>query len=149
GARLVQLQQDETRSKNVTGDSEARTNSRRRLKCLTRVWKRLYEFERSISIFFGVERKRGFVLRQVMAIAIVSIFFLQTASVRQQDLQQVGSATRAVNWSTKALSDQARQVAGVIDVRVRDQHGVERVRIERRILPVALAQFLQALKHST
>ena len=36
----------------------------------------------------------------------------------------------------------------MIDVRVSDQNSIERTRIKRRGLPVALAQFFQSLKQS-
>ena len=47
----------------------------------------------------------------------------------------------------EAQRDEARQVARMIYVRVRDEHGIESCRIERRFLPVALAQFPQSLEH--
>src|SRR6266850_6819370 len=49
----------------------------------------------------------------------------------------------------KSFSDKSRQIAGVVYVGVRDQNGVDRSRIKRWFLPIALAQFLQPLEHAT
>ncbi len=48
----------------------------------------------------------------------------------------------------ETLSDESRQISSVVYVGVSNQNSVERARIERRILPISFAQFLQALEHS-
>jgi len=47
------------------------------------------------------------------------------------------------------MVDEARQVPGVIDVRMRDDTSVDRSGIERRFLPIAIAQIVTALKQTT
>ena len=47
------------------------------------------------------------------------------------------------------MTDEPRQVTRVIDVRMRDDYRVDRSRIERWLLPVALAQLLQALEQTS
>ena len=84
-----------------------------------------------------------------MAIAIVGLFFLQTRRIGKQDLQQGGSAARAINRAAKTVTDESRKIAGMIDVRVGDDYGVNGGCVERRLLPVALAQFTQTLKQAT
>src|SRR6266849_441448 len=49
----------------------------------------------------------------------------------------------------KSFSDKSRQIAGVVYVGVRDQNGIDRARIKRWLLPIALPQLLQSLKHAT
>src|SRR6266850_3413869 len=83
-----------------------------------------------------------------MPIAIVRLFFLKPPGVRQQYLQQIAGPSRTINWTTEPLPDQARQVSGVIDVCVSNQHRIYCARIEGRLLPVSFPQFLESLEHS-
>src|SRR5262249_35012474 len=128
--------------------SKARTNTGSNFDCLTRIRNRLQQLQSSKRVLFGIEREGRSVFSQFMTIAIVGIFFLQTSRIRQEYFQQVGSASRTVNRAAKALLDEARQVACMIDVRVRDENRVQRSGLERRILPVAFTQFFQPLKQS-
>jgi len=48
----------------------------------------------------------------------------------------------------KSVPYQTRKITSVIDVRVCDENGIESAGIERRLLPVTIAQFAQALEHS-
>jgi len=48
----------------------------------------------------------------------------------------------------KAVLNESRKIAGVIDVRVCDENRLYGARIERRLLPVAFAQFFQTLKQT-
>ena len=84
----------------------------------------LEEFQCCLSIFFGVKRERWIVTRYLVAVAIVGFFLLQASRVWQQYAQKFGGATGAIDWTMKALLDQARQITGVIDVGVSEQHGV-------------------------
>src|SRR5215216_813522 len=117
---MVHFQQHETRSENVPCDSEAGANSRSNLDRLARVSNRFEQLQRSKRILLGVKRKCGLVLGYVVTIAIVSIFFLQTSGIGQQYLQKIRGAARTVNRAMKTLCDKARQVTGMIDVRVGD-----------------------------
>src|SRR5215213_761940 len=76
---MVQLEQHQARAENVARDSEAATNSRRRFKRLTRVRQSFHKVQSLVGIFFSVERQRWFVLREVVAVAIISFFFLPAA----------------------------------------------------------------------
>src|SRR6185503_17646067 len=82
-------------------------------------------------------------------IAIVGFFFLQARGVGQKDLQQVSSAARAKYRPAKTMADEARQIAGVVDVRVGNDHRVDSGCVERRLLPVAIAQIASTLKEPT
>jgi hypothetical protein len=45
----------------------------------------------------------------------------------------------------KSLSDEARQIARVVDMRMGNQHCVQSSRIEGRLLPVSFAEFTNPL----
>src|SRR5687767_11081881 len=85
-------------------------------------------------------------LRQLVTIPKVSVFFLEPSGIGQHYLQQIGGAARTVNWTMKTLPDEPRQVTRVVYVSMRDENGVQRTRIKRRVLPIAFAQFLEPLK---
>ena len=108
----------------------------------------LQQLQGFARILFCVQRQRRKVLCDFVPIAIVGFLFLQTRCIGQKNLEQISAAARTINWSAKTVLDEPRQIAGVIDVRVRDDHGIHRRRIERRFLPVTLTQFAQALKQS-
>ena len=74
------------------------------------------------------------------------LFLLQMRRVPQQDLEQIGGAARAIHRTLEAVPDKPRQVARVIDVRVAQDDGGERARIERRPRPVPQAQGLESLE---
>ena len=46
------------------------------------------------------------------------------------------------------MIDEPRQITGVIDMRVSDDHRIDRSSIERRLLPVPVAQIMTALKQA-
>ena len=46
------------------------------------------------------------------------------------------------------MTDEPRQISGVIDVRVGDDYRVNPGRIERRLCPIAFTQFMSALKQT-
>jgi hypothetical protein len=87
-------------------------------------------------------------LTEFVTILVVGILFLQTTCVWQKYLQEIRCSARAIDWPMKSLPNQTRQVASVIDVRVRNENCVQRTGIEWRVLPVALAKFLESLEHS-
>jgi len=60
--------------------------------------------------------------RDFVSIAIVGFFFLQTSRIRKQYAEEFSGAARAIDWATETLLHEAREVAGVINMRVRQQH---------------------------
>src|SRR5215211_349112 len=108
----------------------------------------MQQFQRSERILFRVERKCWSVFGQLVTVAIVGLFLLETPRIGQEYLQKVCGAARAVNWTMKTMSHQARQITGVVDVCVSDQNSIQRTCIEGRLLPVSFAQFLQTLEES-
>ena len=100
------------------------------------------------GILFGVERQRRVMLAEAALVRELRVLFLQVRGVGQHQLAQVGRAAGAVHRALEALRDEPRQPAGVIDVRVRQDDGVDRLGRDRQRRPVALPQLLQALEQS-
>ena len=108
----------------------------------------LQQCQRRFSIFFRVKRERGRVTRCLVAIAVVGFFFLEAGGVGKQYAQEFGGAARAINRPAETLLDEARKIAGVIDVRVREQHRIDRGRRKRRRFPIPLTQRPRALEET-
>ena len=87
-------------------------------------------------------------LRQMMLVAIIRFFFLKMTRVGQQNSGEIHGSGRRVNRSFVTVRNEPRQVTGVIDVGVRQNDGVHRRRVHRRIFPVSQPQFFEALKQT-
>ena len=74
---------------------------------------------------FRVERQRGLVLREVVAVGVRRVFFLQPAGVGQDDLAQILRALRAEHAAAESLRHEPRQIAAMIEVRVRQHDRVD------------------------
>ena len=109
---------------------------------------RLQPLERAGGIDLRVERQRRAVLRVVLPIRLASVLFLNVRRVRQHQRAQIPGARRAEHASAKALGDEPRQVAAVIEVRVRQDDGVDPRRIDRKRPPVAISQLLETLEET-
>ncbi len=81
-----------------------------------------------------------------MAICEFRILFLQVAGIRQQDFTEIRCRTRTEDWPCKTLLDQQRQVAGMVEMGVREKNRLDPMRINREAIPIAQAQCLEALK---
>ena len=86
------------------------------------------------------------VLGRLLLIVVSRFFLLQMCRVRKKNSQEIQGRGCSVNGSAKALFYKTRQIARVIDMRVCQNNGVNRARIDRRILPVPQSQILQSLK---
>ena len=64
-------------------------------------------------------------LRGVATIGLLGFFLLQPGGIRQHHAQQVGGAGGAVDWAPESLFREQRQVAGVVDMPVAEDDGVE------------------------
>src|SRR5258706_6827892 len=87
-------------------------------------------------------------LGDLVAVAIISLFVLQTRRVRQKHFQQVGSPARAINRPTKTVTNKTWQVTRMIDMRMGENYRINQRGIEGWLLPVAFAQFAHALEQS-
>ena len=95
-----------------------------------------------------IQRQRRCVLRVAVAVRVRRILFLNPTRIRQDDAAEIECAGGAEHAASKSLRDQSRQVAAMIQVRVREHDCVDVGSAHRKRLPVALAQLLQALKES-
>jgi hypothetical protein len=76
------------------------------------------------------------------------VFFLQVRAVGQQQPAQLPRRRRAVDAAAEAVPDQQRQVAAVIDVRMRQHDGRQLGRVDRQPRPVAQPQLLESLEQA-
>src|SRR5436853_6402452 len=95
--RAFEFQQYEARPEYVPGDVKARPHARRNLRRLARVRASMNQLQSGVRVRFRVERERGRVSREVVAVAILRLLLLQTRGVRQQQLQEVCRPLRPVD----------------------------------------------------
>ena len=79
---------------------------------------RLQLGNRAECIWFRIERQCWRVLAVSVTIGLACIFLLQSSRVRQNQTTQIGGAWSAEHTTAESLSDQTRQVAAVIKMRV-------------------------------
>ena len=89
---------------------------------------RLQLIERTRRIDLRVQRQRGVVLRIAVPIRLARVFFLNPRGVGQHEGAQVASAGRTEDAAAKTLRDEPRQVTTVIEMRMGQDHGVDRSR---------------------
>ena len=99
-------------------------------------------------VALGVERQRGRVFGEALAVGKGRVFFLDVAAVGQQDLRQIARGRRGPHLAVKSLLGQQGQVAAVVQVRVGQQHGADVVGQHRQRVAVAQAQLLVALEQT-
>ena len=147
GRSLLDRHPDERRSQQMAGVDELDVDAvdeRHRLVERNRLQLR----QRAKRIRFAVERQRRVVPRVVQPVRFARILFLKARRVGQHQLAQVGRARRAEDAAVIPVGHEPRQVAGVIEMRVR-QNGRREIRgIERQRLPVAQPQFLETLEQA-
>jgi hypothetical protein len=98
------------------------------------------------SVSFGVERQRRFMLRRPGLVGVSGVLFLQPRRIWEQDARQFDRRRRAVDRPVEAVTRESRQIACVVNVRVSQDHRVDRRRVEGERFPVPQPQFLQALE---
>ena len=99
---------------------------------------RTHEFERIQRIVRRVQRLDQFV-SGTLRLAVLPLRFLlvDVGGVLQHDVQQFRRGVRAVDLALKALLDQQRQPAAVVDVGMGKDHAFDLGGIERERLPVS------------
>ena len=108
---------------------------------------RLEESERPLDVGEVEERQRRLVLRQLLPVEVLGVFFLQVRGVLEEDLGELTRRRRAVDRPGEALPHEPRHTPDVVEVRVGEDHGRDRAGVELRVGPVAQAQGLLALEH--
>ena len=114
----------------------------------TLVADRLQQPECTGGIRRRIERQGRLVLRVAVPVGVGRVLFLDLGRIGQYQCAQVARARRAIDPPSEPLCHQARQVAGMIEVRMRQDHRMNRRGFNREWAPVALAQGLQPLKET-
>src|SRR3972149_6789984 len=83
-----------------------------------------------------------------MLVTVPRFYFLQVSGVGQQNARQIDRRGSGVNRAFVTQSHKLRQIAGVIDVRVRQNDGVYRTRVDGRLRPVPETQVLRSLEQA-
>src|SRR5262245_53179777 len=71
------------------------------------------------------------------------------SGIRQEDAGQIDRGGRRIHWTLVAVSNKARQVTRVIDVRMGEDDCINGLRIDGWRFPVSQSQILGPLKQST
>ena len=87
---------------------------------------RLQQRHRAVGVFRREERQRRLMVRVALAVRALRVFFLQLGRVGEHDARELGGGRRAEDAAAKPLADEPRQVAAVIEMRVRQDDGVDR-----------------------
>ncbi len=104
--------------------------------------------QRLPRVVLGIERQRRLVLGEAVAVGELGVLLLQIAAVGQQDLAQIGGGLGRDHLALEAVLDQQRQIAGMIEMGMGQEHGVEARRMRPAARPVAQAQLLVALEQA-
>lgn len=84
-----------------------------------------------------------------MMVGVVRILLLQETAVTQQHGIEPGSRVRAIDLAREPVPRQRREVAGMVDVSVRQQYCVGALWRDREGRPVSETQVLEALEQVT
>ena len=106
------------------GENSTVIPARPRPACRSR---RLELRQRALRVALAVERQRRLVLRVAVLVRLARILFLDARRVRQHEAAQIRGAGRAEHAAPESVRNQPRQVADVIEVRVRQHDGVDRL----------------------
>ena len=112
---------------------------------------KVYRAEKIHAVFSFLQRiqgQRGMMLGRLLLIVKACFFFLQVAGVRQDYRAQIDGGGCGVDPSFETLAGQPRDPATVVKMSVRQDHGVNFVRRNRSIFPVAFTPFLGSLKQA-
>ena len=84
--------------------------------------------------------------RIAVFVRLSRVFFLDTPGVRKNQLRQILGSGGAKNSTRITLSSKAWEIADVVQVRMREDDGIQRARWHRELVPVPESQFFQSLK---
>ena len=76
------------------------------------------------------------------------VLFLNVRGIDEHELREILRAGRAEHAAAKPLGRKPRQVADVIEVRVGQHDGINRVRAHGQLVPVAPAQLVLPLEEA-
>lgn len=84
-----------------------------------------------------------------MFVRLTRILFLDSRGIGQDEAAQVHRPRGTEDPAGEASGDEPRQIADVIQVRVRQDDGVDRSGLDRERFPVTLAKLFQPLEKTT
>lgn len=85
----------------------------------------------------------------MVTIGLPGVFFLNPRRVGEHESAQISSARRAEDRTTESSGHQPGKVPHMIEMRVRQYHGIDIRRGDRKGIPVPKAKFLEPLEQST
>ena len=85
-------------------------------------------------------------LRQLVPVEELGIRLLQEGTIRQDQFGDVPRRLCRVDPAAEAVPDEPGQVSGVIKMGMRQDDGLDRLRLDRELLPVQFAQVLEPLE---
>lgn len=98
--------------------------------------------KRALGIGNSVEWERRLVLREFVAVGILGVLLLQIRAIEQQDFAEILGGVGTEDRTGEAVAHESRQVARMVEMRVR-QHGRRDARwIDRKRRPVSEPQLL-------
>ncbi len=103
-------------------------------------------FHRLLDVGGDVERQGRLVLRVAFAIGVFGVLLLALGRVEHDQLGELAGRLSGVDRPKVALADDPRQVAGVVEVGVREDDGLECLDVERRGGPIEQSQRLESLE---
>ncbi len=135
------------RSENVRGPHEAKRKLPAQLFDFAKV-DRPKQGQALLRLFHRVQRQGWVMFRRLGFVVELGVFFLQVSGIGEQNAAEVDGRGGGIDRTVKALLDQARNPAGVIEMRVGENHRIDRTCRHRQILPVALPPFFLSLEEA-
>ena len=113
------------------------------------VFARLNELLHALGVLDGVERLDRWTARaQVLAVLVLGVGLLNVRRILQHDAEELRREAGGDDLALESVLDEQRQTAGVVDVRVRHEHAVDRAGVEgQRGVIHLVAPLLQAAVH--
>jgi hypothetical protein len=93
----------------------------------------------------GVERTRRLMFREAFAIGVVCVLLLQVGAIWQENPAKLFRGVGCVERTGIAIADQRRQIAGMVQMSVGQDHGVDRSRAYWEGRPIAQPQLFAAI----
>ena len=145
--RRCQPSQHRCRSKNVTGWLKSNAGPLGDLEInVERV--RHAELKRRKCVLFGIQRKCRVMTRIARTVGVLGFLLEQAGAVWQHNSHQPGCVLRDVDRASIPVSDKSRQIPAMVEVSVAQHDRVESSETDRRVFPVALAQFPPTLEQA-
>ncbi len=132
-AAVVDFQFNDRRAEDVAGVAEPQPQLGRRLQPFV-IRDRLEQPAHLADVLLVVQRLDERIAGRLVLAEITGVFGLDLRGVAEHDGRDVGRGLGAVDRPAKARLPQSRKVAAMVDVRVRKDHRVERLRLAMKAL---------------